>query len=152
MLDSKITPSDVRYIASHMRAADRREVEAASGLSTFKVLKEGIKLSALSGVVRSPAGLPLAIMGVVNVAPGAGSIWLLGTDGIVTHKRMLHKLAKIVLPKLHAMWPTLGNIVDARNTVHIRWLKAMGFQFSAPVTAGVASLPFLPFHRTVPHV
>jgi hypothetical protein len=152
MLDSKITGSDIRHIATNMRAADRREVEAASGLSPFHVLKAGIRTSALSGVGRSPAGEPVLILGVANVTPGVGSIWLLGTDGIITHKRLFHKVALKVLPLLHQEWPTLGNIVDARNTVHIRWLKALGFQFGKPIIAGAAKLPFIPFHRTVPNV
>lgn len=148
MLRSPVTSSHIFYIARHMREADRAEVAAASGLPPEKVLAEGVRRSADSMVYTGPTGAPVFIVGVVE----PGIIWLLATDGILKHKRALHKLAPLVLKQWHLRWPRMGNIVDARNTIHIRWLKAMGFQFGEPIIAGVAQIPFLPFHRTVPHV
>lgn len=148
MLTYNISESDTRRIAINMREADRLEVQAASGLSPLEVLEQGIERSAVCWCYKY-RGEPLFLVGVVDgLDAGTGVIWLLGTDGIITHKRFLHKLAKSVLTEWHRRWPTLGNIVDARNVVHVRWLKSMGFTFSAPVIAGVAQTSFLPFHRT----
>lgn len=141
MLDDNVTPDDIRYLAANLREADRMEVAAASGRDPQWVLTEGVIKSAVSLVYR--ARRPVFIVGVVE----PGIIWLLGSDAIHHHKRALHRLAGHVLTKWHERWPTLGNIVDARNTIHIRWLKSMGFQFGEPVIAGVARLPFLPFWK-----
>lgn len=145
MLTYKITDFDLHHIAENMRQADRDEVAAASGLPPLEVLKKGILNSDICWCFRHH-GEPIFLVGIGGDGD-FGGIWLLGTDSILKHKRFLHKLAKSVIAEWHLRWPKIGNIVDARNTVHIRWLKAMGFTFSDPVIAGVAQIPFIPFHR-----
>ena len=42
-------------------------------------------------------------------------------------------------------FPVLRNVVDARNTVSIRWLVWLGFTIGTPQPMGVRGLPFIPF-------
>ena len=42
-------------------------------------------------------------------------------------KRDFLRQSRIELKKVHKEFPVLFNYIDARNTVHLRWLKFMGF-------------------------
>jgi len=44
-------------------------------------------------------------------------------------RRTFLKESKAQLAKLHEQYPVLFNVVDARNEVHVRWLRYMGFTF-----------------------
>ena len=58
--------------------------------------------------------------------------WMLGRDEMLTDvhdKWEFLRQSRIHLANLHAMYPVLFNFVDARNTVHLRWLRWMGFTF-----------------------
>ena len=57
---------------------------------------------------------------------------LLGTDAMLDDlqdQRTFLRQSKEVLRELHHQFILLFNEVDARNTVHIRWLRWMGFTF-----------------------
>ena len=68
--------------------------------------------------------------GVVPCTNKAGRIWMLG------HRTMTNDYQDIraflrhspeELKKFNANYPVLYNFVDARNEIHIRWIKWMGF-------------------------
>jgi hypothetical protein len=46
-------------------------------------------------------------------------------------RRTFLRKSKEQLQQLFSNYSVLFNVVDARNTVHIRWIKHMGFTFVA---------------------
>ena len=139
---------DAELLAPLLRDADRREIQAASGLSPVESLRQGAEESE---IVCSIVGE--TVCGMFGVSPSyqnAGYVWLLGSDELVTGraKRQFIRNAGMFLTILHKYFPLLHNYVDKRNTVHIRWLRRMGFTFIAEHPEfGHEKRPFLEFVR-----
>lgn len=145
-------PDDVPVLAATLRDADRDEVLAASGRTPLEALTDGLRWSSPAYTLVDGEGTPIAMLGVVPLDDLAGSVWLLGTDGIQKESIRFLRGSRLGLQKLHEVRPVLTNAVDARNTLHIRWLQWLGFTFLAEVRgAGPGGLPFYEFVR-VSHV
>lgn len=72
--------------------------------------------------------------GVVDQGEGVGRIWLLATDELVNDKQNALQFLRQAKPRLAEMlqrYEVLFNYADARNTVHVKWLRWMGFTFIA---------------------
>ena len=126
-------PSDLRYLADNMRANDVAEVMACSGCTPDQMLLYCALHSVPCRTMVSRHGHVMGMWGVIPEASG-GRVWMLGTEGMVDDKRdrrtFLRK-SKEQLQQLFSDYSVLFNVVDARNTVHIRWIKHMGFTFVA---------------------
>lgn len=144
--------TDMRYVAENMRAADRAEVAAASGLTPLEALRSGRLLSNELYTLVSPAGNPAAIFGVVpNHNVMGGVVWLLGTDDMTRYALAFHRGVKPQWEAMARRWGCLCNFVDSRNKVHIRWLEWLGCEFFRPFPVGRSKVPFIPFIKR-PHV
>jgi hypothetical protein len=132
-MDKYLTPTtvdDITYIAPRLRTADHQECLAATGREPLGVLMESLEIGAKTLTMRSPTGQRVGLLGVVqSPIPEAGAIWLCATDDIYQWQMTFLRQSKLVLPKLQANYLALYNYVDARNTVHLKWLKWMGFTF-----------------------
>lgn len=125
--------SHIRRIASVMRQADRDEIEAATGRDALPVLSASFRRSSIC-MVALVDGQPEVIFGAgdLSVLTGLGAPWLLGSDVIERHWREFLRLSVHWLAQLLKRYAVLRNIVDCRNTVAIRWLRWLGFDFSEP--------------------
>ena len=127
---STTTLKDVVWMGKHLRAADRRELETASGLVPMRALARAVALSTFACTVRLPdTDDPLYLFGVApSKTSGRGVIWMAGTDAISASR---HRIAKDAPRILHILSQPYVNglhcLVDARNTLHVRWLKRFGF-------------------------
>lgn len=88
-------------------------------------------------------GRPIALFGLV---PGRSYDvpWLLGSDRILAHWREFARRSRTELDRLRRGRP-LSNHVDARNIVHVRWLRWLGAQILPAEPYGLRRLPFYPF-------
>jgi hypothetical protein len=79
-------------------------------------------------------GRPMGMWGVVAQRADVGAIWMLCTDDLVRDRlnsmRFLRE-AKTHLDRVQRRYKVLFNFADARNVVHIKWLRWMGFTFIA---------------------
>ena len=144
---------DVVRFASLLRLADLREIEASTGLPPEVALMQSIDGSDTSRAVYSVLdNAPLAIFGIGAADTGVGVPWMGGTDASASYGKSLVKEGRRWLDKQHEDYPILTNIVDARNTVHLRWVRHMGFTLCEPRTGlGVdPSVPFVQIIRTKP--
>jgi len=145
------TTLDVDIFKEKLRYADKLEIDAGSEMTPEEALLEGIQLS-IPCYVAFWKGEPLCIYGVVPTGiPGDpmqyGNVWMFGTDLIDTIGIQFLRSSRAWFDVLMEQYDGLGNAVDARNTVHIKWLEWLGFEFLPPVNMGVYSLPFIPFYR-----
>lgn len=141
-----VAPGDAEDLAPRLRQADVDEVTAASGRPPLEVLQVSVSLSTHSWAVEINDELA-CLMGVtpVSILSGIGCPWLLGSDEVPRHAGAFIKQTLIYIPLMLDAYPHLFNLVDARNTKAIRWLKRAGFNVMPPVPYGKSDMPFHPF-------
>ena len=136
---------DCKYIAEHIRDADRRECELWD-LKPEESLVLGLSYSLQPLTVVAPSGNPAAMFGVcVGDAPEA-TIWLLGTDEIVrfpmTFLRQSGMWVEHVCRPIK-QYRAVGNWVDLRNEKHVGWLKWLGFEMTRTNTRNGLEIGYL---------
>jgi hypothetical protein len=150
-------PADIPVVAKNMRAADVAEVQAGSGSTPQEALLYCYMMGRPCETIAAADGEPVAMWGVVpdGAYPEAGRVWLLGTDRLVVDSTVRVRFlrhAKREVERMGRMYDVLWNYVDARNQVHINWLKWMGFTFIAErPNYGAEGRSFLEFCK-VSHV
>lgn len=131
-------------LAAHLRAADRREIEASSGHDPLEAVRHSVEVSHNPWAAVDPRGV-VAIwgVGVGSVASSVGYPWMLGTDRLATqYRRELLITAADHVGRMRRQFSYLVNFVDARNTASLRWLRWCGFAIYPPEPFGVSGLPF----------
>lgn len=146
-----VQPGDVEAVVKNMRTADRDEVDALVGFDQCeKAMRDGLNESVMAWA--GHVGEEVAFVfgcSAASLLGDEGVPWLIGTPLIEQHQRAFIKLSHIYIAKMLESFPILVNIVDARNTKSISWLKKMGFTILPAQRAGVAGLPFHPFFKEI---
>lgn len=137
MAEIEIVPAEkshIRSIARRMRKADRDEVWAGSRKTPAQALAFSLRKSSIAWTVIID-GRPEIMFGVgdLNILAGIGSPWLLGTNAIEKHSRAFWRRSPEFRDQLLSRYLVLRNLVDARNTVSIRWLRRLGFTLMDPI-------------------
>jgi hypothetical protein len=137
---------DAEKLAPLLRAADLQEIAAATVLSPLDCLRAGAEISVPACTIIGNEYDVAGIFGV-NPQPFGGRVWMFGSDELTRNplKRQFLKECKQYLAGMERMYPCLFNHVDERNTVHIKWLRWMGFTFIRRKPFGPQGLPFLEF-------
>lgn len=154
LLTAITSVSDDAYsLFTRLRKADLEELKAGRGVTPLEALLQGIHNSDHCFTILNPWKVPLAIFGTVPTAdPNYSIIWMLGSDELVDYKIEFLRRSRKWIDRLHLLTksPILGNWVDARNGVHIKWLKWVGCNFVNKLNMGVEQLPFLEFMHLGP--
>lgn len=127
------TPADADSLAPRLRQADLNEIAAATDESPVAVLRRGVEESGVCFAIVSPSD-PSEVWGLFGstplpASPLVGSVWLLGSDQLTRIAYRFLRQSKPWLDRLFGDRKLLCNVVDARNTVHVRWLRWLGFRF-----------------------
>ncbi|OZI23751.1 hypothetical protein CAL26_09990 [Bordetella genomosp. 9] len=134
-----IQEGDAEALLADIRPADLIELQASCRGDLLEAIKESIAsaphrwcvtvdgdLAALIGVTRAPRD------------PEVGIPWMSGTSAFYRAPRALTRLGRHYSAFGLSIYHTLVNYVDVRNTVSIRWLKAMGYTVAdEPLPVGV---------------
>ena len=135
--------SDYKQLESiKLRPADEQELVTATGLSVVDGLKESINHSTWTGVIEDE-GKIIMLYGLAT-SEWFGIPWMMCTDEAYRYQYSLVKWGKEIVAEMLNQTPYLSNIVDARNEVHIKWLKWMGFTFTGNEFE-INGYPFLHF-------
>ncbi len=135
-----ITYEAALEVATNLRSDDRREVVEGHGLNPMILLPLAAEQgSAVYFTV--PDGKTAGLAGVGD----GGAIWMLCTPEIERYPITFAREAKRFVDSREE--PLLWNIVDCRNTVHLKLLKFLGFKFLRKVTHGPNNLQFIEFCR-----
>ena len=127
-------------MASNLRQEDRREVVEGHGHNPLM----SIPLASQRGFCVSftvPNGKTAGVAGIAN----GNCIWMLTTPAIHEYPLTFAREAKRFIESRPE--PYLWNIVDKRNTVHLKLLQFLGFKFLREVTYGPNNLTFIEFIR-----
>ena len=135
-----ITEEAAAEVASNLRPDDLREVVEGHGLDPMVELLRVARIgSAVYFTV--PDGKTAGLAGVGK----GGVIWMLCTPEIERYPIRFAREAKRYVDNREE--PLLWNIVDCRNTVHLKLLKFLGFKFLRKVKNGPYQLDFIEFCR-----
>ena len=132
-----ITLEAAMSVASNLRSDDRREVEEGHGLDPFVMITSKAQEGSCV-YFNVPNG---KTAGMAGVDPG-GLIWMLTTPAIEEYPVTFAREAKRYVERQKGL---LWNIVDKRNTVHLKLLKFLGFKFLRKISHGPYQLSFIEF-------
>ena len=135
-----ITNKAAYEVATNLRPEDRRELEEGWGVEPIRYLLSAAYTTPCV-YFTAPSGKAAGMAGVGQ----RGDIWMLCTPAIYEKPIMFAREAKRYVDGRQE--PLLWNIVDKRNTAHIRLLKFLGFKFLRQVIHGPNYLPFIEFCR-----
>lgn len=142
----RATVADALSVAQNLREADRRELLAAVGPKDPRdILVEGVLSSDFAVTVAGRE--PAAIFGVRRVADSA-IVWGLAATEAERRTRDWVELAPFLRSAIvdAAGGVPLWNVVDERNTLHHRWLRWIGAEFTGRSVARFdPSVSFLEF-------
>lgn len=140
------TEEDIAQMAPKLRQADKDEVWASGAYLPEDALRASYSASEPCFAAVAD-GEPHALFGVAPLTDNVGAIWLLGTDAIDTNPITFLRWSRRFLPFLMEPYDMVCNLVHARNTVHIKWLRWLGFCFLREVSHGPEQQPFYEFAR-----
>lgn len=145
----ELVPADIGHIDAmrgRFRAADIVEVRAAADMTVEEALAAAIAEAHVAATVLLD-GRPEAVFGVTvaDLLSGVGSPWMLGTDELFRHPKLMLKMGRHYVSILRRRYYRLYNYVHAENHASIRWLSRIGFVVHPPVKYGVHGELFHPF-------
>ena len=127
-------------VASNLLPEDRQEVVEGHGVDPLKELI----LAAHEGSCvwfEVPNG---KTAGMAGVGPN-GEVWMLCTSAILEYPLTFAREAKRYIDSRQE--PILYNIVDERNTAHLKLLKFLGFKFFRKNSYGPNNITFIEFAK-----
>ena len=127
-------------VASNLRQDDLRELVEGHGLDPMVVLPQASSWTS-TVYFTVPDG---RIAGLAGVADG-NAIWMLCTPAVEDFPHTFAREAKRFINSREE--PLLWNIVDKRNTIHLKLLQFLGFKFLRELTHGPNNLTFIEFCR-----
>lgn len=142
------TLAHAEQLSRTLREADLRELREVEPDAQPKAIiawSLGVSTSAFTAVLNDRV---VCMGGVAPRGDGSGSVWLLGTDLMVSHKVALGRVSPPCVDLMHKEYRIIHNHADSRNHVHLRWLRWLGFKELPSVTDFVKSgVPFIPFYH-----
>ena len=125
----KATLSDCLFMSTRLRQADRDEIKAAGGSDPLSSLFVGLLCSSEPLVGVNDSDEPVVMWGVIPTGDRIGSVWALATDELSDHRIKFLRHSRHYVEALHKDFDLVYNVVDARNALHIHWLKWLRFTF-----------------------
>ena len=135
-----ITLEAAAEVASNLRPDDRREVEEGHGIPSA-LLPSLMSQNPSYVYFTVPDGKTAGMAGVGQ----EGDIWMLCTPDIHRYPITFAREAKRYVDSRTE--PLLWNIVDIRNTAHLKLLKFLGFKFLRKLEHGPNNVTFIEFCR-----
>ena len=134
----KLTIEAAYEVASNLLSDDRREVEEGHGIDPVDIAYLAAQRpSAIS--FTAPNGKTAGMAGIED----DGTVWMLCTPTIHEYPIAFVKGAKEFIDGRSIHF--IHNIVDARNKVHLKLLKFLGFKFLEEISYGPNNLTFIKF-------
>lgn len=148
-MNRQILPTTEKHILElsiTMRKQDKEEVWAAGHKTPYESLALSVKASdePFTGLLD---GEVVCIFGVADVTfmSDKGVPWMMTSDLIKKTARVFLYVSNVYTQEILKRYNVLENYVDVRNTVAVKWLKWLGFEFDEEAPYGAEQLPFMRF-------
>ena len=130
------------HVASNLRPDDFKEVYEGHGeFPLFSVPRDATRGDTV--YFTAPNGKTAGVAGVQQ----GGLVWMLCTPEVEKYPHTFARQAKKFIDSRTE--PLLWNIVDKRNTVHLKLLQFLGFSFLRELKYGPNQLTFIEFCKCV---
>lgn len=136
---------DIPFLAENIREDDRLEIWHCARTTPLQAFQNGYEVSD-NPLTVVWGEKPVAMFGVTG-ANGVGVPWMLATDDLKRIRKSFLRECRSYAMELHNEYPLLVNHVWAKNTVHIQWLRWLGFILSTPEPYGPDNEMFIRFYR-----
>ena len=125
------TLQDCLFMSTRLREADCNEIKAAGGSDPLSSLVEGLLNSSNPRVGVNKNNEPVIMWGVIPTSEyRVGSVWALATNELAKdHRIQFLRHSRRYVEELHIDFDLVFNVVDARNDLHIQWLRWLDFTF-----------------------
>ena len=143
---------DCEELGKNLRKADLQECKAYGNITGLQALLIGYLNSNICISIADNKSV-IAIFGICGELNKPAVIWMLSSDRLKEISKPFLRENIKVINYLNEQYPLLHNVCDARNKVHIKWLKWLGFTFINKQNLGYENKPFYTFIRTscAPH-
>jgi hypothetical protein len=146
------TRADAFELAPRLRTEDVQETEAGTGMTPEFALRYSLAISNIAYAVVW-RGKVVALFGIVNELQwedtvGDGLPWMLASPELASIRKSFLRECRGYVQQWLAYHGSLHGYVWAENTVHIQWLKWLGFQFTEPAPYGINNELFMRFYMT----
>jgi hypothetical protein len=123
------TPAHVEELAANLRQQDRDELDAGGHRDHQRTIADSVAMSdwSLTALVEGRVACIFGVAPHGSLLDPRGIPWMLGTELVTQNRRALARLAPVYIRVMLQAYPRLVNVVHARNTVAVRWLKRSGF-------------------------
>lgn len=139
---------DCAVLAPKMRDKDKEEVWHSDGMSPLVALQTSFDASSEANTIIADDGEVIGMFGVAPTPiPTIGTPWLLASDRLPEVAREFIPQSRKWIEHIHDDYDLLFNYVYAKNTISIRWLKWLGFNFVRETEYGVNPTQFLEFAK-----
>jgi len=139
------TVDDAISLASRLRADDVEELKGLGSTPEKSLLNGFIYSEQVYSVWLN--NKVITMFGVTEIPNTKnGAIWALGSDELFSIPITFVKEGRKWIKHFLKSYDAVGNIVDCRNTLHIKWLKHCGVTFLNTIT--INNLDYLQFIRT----
>lgn len=120
------TEDDIIELAEAMRQSDIDELHAVTDMSIICAIRASVINSHQDYLwAYHVDGVLVLICGCTR----SGNPWMLGAGELNKHLKELTVRTRVAVRMMLAQWPILSNVIDVRQKMTIRWLKAIGFSF-----------------------
>lgn len=120
-------------LAPRLRATDKHEVWASSGLNPEEALTSSLLHSdpdmSWCAVIDGTPEIMWGVASLPDVCPPGmwGAVWLLGSDIISEIPRIFWKESFESVKRMHERYPVLTNYIHHENAKSMKWLEGLGF-------------------------
>ena len=125
------TLDDCYDLAPKLRKEDLKEIKANANIQPKDALIKGFQLSEVPVAIFNDKEEIVCMLGCCPTdIRSTAIVWLLASDDLkkdIPYRFLKH--SRGVTEIFQKRYPVLYNFVDARNTLHIKWLKWCGFTF-----------------------
>ena len=125
------TLEDCYTLATKLRKEDKEEIKANANIQPKEALIQSFRLSELPLAIVNDKNEVVSMFGCCRTANSSCAVvWLLASDDLkndIPFRFLKH--CREVTNIFQKRYQVLFNFVDARNTLHIKWLKWCGFTF-----------------------
>ena len=142
------TRDEVKDVAANLRKEDFQEGLALRGIDIRPWMVENYN-PGCTYVMKNSAGDNVGLCGVDDVGNLEGLIWMVATPKLLDHQIEFLRHGRLWIEEATRPYKVVGNIVHAKNEVHLKWLKWCGFTFLRKIQAGPFKEDFYEFLKVI---
>lgn len=137
---------DCIELSRTMREEDKREIWHFARLSPLNALMDGMLYGDKCWTVEYRSKV-IAMFGVAKANNGEGVPWMLASEDLKKIKKSFLKECHQYVERMFDGYEVLTNCVWSQNTIHIQWLRWLGFKFLPAKPMGYDGELFYEFYK-----